>query len=138
YTFSYATFGELAAWIIGWDLILEFALAAAVVSKGWSQYLGELMGSRSPIVHIGSVDFDWGAVLLIAVLTTLIALGTKLSSRVSAVAVAIKLGVIALVLVMGVTYFSSDNLTPYIPESQPGEGGSGVHQSLFSFRTGAG
>src|SRR5690606_16145380 len=107
YTFSYATFGELAAWIIGWDLILEFALAAAVVSKGWSQYLGELMGSRSPIVHIGSVDFDWGAVLLIAVLTTLIALGTKLSSRVSAVAVAIKLGVIALVLVMGVTYFSS-------------------------------
>ncbi|MBF6427954.1 amino acid permease [Nocardia cyriacigeorgica] len=138
YTFSYATFGELAAWIIGWDLILEFALAAAVVSKGWSQYLGELMGSRSPIVHIGSVDFDWGAVLLIAVLTTLIALGTKLSSRVSAVAVAIKLGVIALVLVMGVTYFSSDNLTPYIPESQPGEGGSGVHQSLFSFLTGAG
>lgn len=115
YTFSYATFGELAAWIIGWDLILEFALAAAVVSKGWSQYLGELMGSRSPILHIGSVDFDWGAVLLIAVLTTLIALGTKLSSRVSAVAVAIKLGVIALVLVMGVTYFSADNLTPTSP-----------------------
>ncbi|AVH22250.1 amino acid permease [Nocardia cyriacigeorgica] len=138
YTFSYATFGELAAWIIGWDLILEFALAAAVVSKGWSQYLGELMGSRSPVVHIGSVDFDWGAVLLIAVLTTLIALGTKLSSRVSAVAVAIKLGVIALVLVMGVTYFNADNLTPYIPESKPGEGGEGVHQSLFSFVTGAG
>ncbi|WP_280472030.1 amino acid permease [Nocardia cyriacigeorgica] len=138
YTFSYATFGELAAWIIGWDLILEFALAAAVVSKGWSQYLGELMGSRSPVVHIGSVDFDWGAVLLIAVLTTMIALGTKLSSRVSAVAVAIKLGVIALVLVMGVTYFNADNLTPYIPESKPGEGGEGVHQSLFSFVTGAG
>ncbi|NEW40856.1 amino acid permease [Nocardia cyriacigeorgica] len=138
YTFSYATFGELAAWIIGWDLILEFALAAAVVSKGWSQYLGELMGSRSPILHIGSIDFDWGAVLLIALLTILIAIGTKLSSRVSAVAVAIKLGVIALVLVIGVTYFDADNLTPYVPESKPGEGGEGIHQTLFSYLTGAG
>ena len=44
YTFSYATFGEFVAWIIGWDLILEFALAAAVVAKGWSLYLGNVFG----------------------------------------------------------------------------------------------
>ncbi|PXX68624.1 amino acid/polyamine/organocation transporter (APC superfamily) [Nocardia tenerifensis] len=137
YTFSYATFGELVAWIIGWDLILEFALATSVVAKGWSQYLGEVMGT-APILHIGSVSFDWGAVLLIAVLGVLLATGTKVSSRVSAVAVAIKLAVIALVLIVGLTYFKSENLTPYIPPSQPGEAGDGLRQSLFSFLTGGG
>lgn len=138
YTFSYATFGEFAAWIIGWDLILEFALAASVVAKGWSQYLGEVMGSRPPIVHFGSVSFDWGAVLLIAVLGVLLVIGTKVSSRVSAVAVAIKLAVIALVVVVGLTYFKASNLKPFIPPSQPSDAGSGVHQSLFSWLTGAG
>lgn len=139
YTFSYATFGELVAWIIGWDLILEFALAASVVAKGWSQYLGVVLGGREPIWHFGSVSFDWGAVLLIAVLGLLLARGTKLSSRVSAVAVAIKLAIIALVIVVGAKYFDKDNLSPYIPESKPGEGtGSGIHQSLFSYVTGGG
>nr|WP_280467272.1 amino acid permease [Nocardia cyriacigeorgica] len=138
YTFSYATFGELAAWIIGWDLILEFTLAASVVAKGWSQYLGELMGARSPVLDLGPIDFDWGAVVLIAVLTVLVAAGTKLSSRVSAVAVAIKLGVIAVVLVVGLTYFDAGNLKPFIPPSEPGSSGDGLHQSLFSYLTGAG
>ncbi|MBU3067520.1 amino acid permease [Nocardia sp. NEAU-G5] len=138
YTFSYATFGELAAWIIGWDLILELALAVSVVAKGWSQYLGNVMGSHSPVVHLGSVSFDWGAVLLIAVLTVLLALGTKVSSRVSAVAVAIKLAVIAVVVVVGLGYFKTSNLKPFIPPAQHTTGGSGVHQTLFSWLTGAG
>ncbi|MFC4125686.1 amino acid permease [Nocardia rhizosphaerae] len=138
YTYSYATFGELVAWIIGWDLILEFALAASVVAKGWSQYLGTVFGFESATVQWGSVTFDWGAVTLIAVLGVLLALGTKISSRVSAIAVAIKLGVIAVVLVVGVTYFKASNLSPYIPPAQPSENGdSGLHQSLFSFLTGA-
>ncbi|MFF2086131.1 amino acid permease [Nocardia sp. NPDC058176] len=138
YTFAYATFGEFIAWIIGWDLILEFALAVSVVAKGWSQYLGDVLGS-TPVMHLGSVRFDWGAVVIIAVVGVLLATGTKLSSRVSAIAVAIKLGVIALVLVVGATYFKPSNLTPYIPPSQPAEdGASGLHQSLFSFLTGAG
>jgi APA family basic amino acid/polyamine antiporter len=138
YTFSYATFGELAAWIIGWDLLLEFALAAAVVSKGWSQYLGQVFDRGAAVVEIGGVSFDWGAVLLIAVLTTLLALGTKLSSRVSMIAVAIKVGVILLVIVVGLSFFDSANLTPFIPESVPGEDGQGLTQSLFSWVTGAG
>ncbi|WP_327148345.1 amino acid permease [Nocardia sp. NBC_01329] len=138
YTFSYATFGELAAWIIGWDLILEFALAAAVVAKGWSQYLGQVFDRGAAVVEIGGVTFDWGAVLLIAVLTVLLALGTKLSSRVSMIAVAIKVGVILLVIVVGLTFFDSDNLTPFLPESVPGDGGQGLTQSLFSWVTGAG
>ncbi|MEV0359140.1 amino acid permease [Nocardia sp. NPDC050697] len=138
YTYSYATFGELVAWIIGWDLILEFALAASVVAKGWSQYLGEVFTGVEPVVHLGPVEFDWGAVVLLAVLTVLLVIGTKVSSRVSAIAVAIKLGVIALVVVVGLTYFDKDNLSPYIPPSQPGEGEGGLHQSLFSWVTGAG
>lgn len=138
YTFSYATFGELAAWIIGWDLLLEFALAAAVVSKGWSQYLGQVFDRGAAVVEIGGVTFDWGAVLLIAVLTTLLALGTKLSSRVSAVAVAIKVGVILLVIVVGLSFFDAGNLTPFIPETVPHEQGQGLTQSLFSWVTGGG
>ncbi|WP_067565504.1 amino acid permease [Nocardia acidivorans] len=138
YTFAYATFGEIIAWIIGWDLILEFALAVSVVAKGWSQYLGEVLGSRPPILELGSIHFDWGAVLIIAVVGVLLATGTKLSSRVSAIAVAIKLAVIALVLVVGATYFKASNLSPYIPPSQPSEKAGGVHQSLFSFLTGSG
>ncbi|MGV9752615.1 amino acid permease [Nocardia farcinica] len=137
YTFSYATFGELAAWIIGWDLFLEFALAVSVVSKGWSQYLGEVL-NITPIVDLGGLDFDWGAVLLIAVLCVLLAMGTKLSSRVSAIAVAIKLAVIALVIAVGLAYFDTDNLSPYIPPSEAGQGGEGIHQSLSSYLTGAG
>ncbi|MEV6070144.1 amino acid permease [Nocardia sp. NPDC052001] len=140
YTFSYATFGEIVAWIIGWDLILEFALGTSVVAKGWSQYLGVVMGGRQPIWHFGSIKFDWGAVLLIAVLAVLLALGTKLSSRVSAVAVAIKLAVIALVVVVGATYFKASNLKPFIPESVPNTDDSTgkLHQTLFQLVTGGG
>ncbi|MEV0461400.1 amino acid permease [Nocardia tengchongensis] len=140
YTFSYATFGEIVAWIIGWDLILEFALGTSVVAKGWSQYLGTVMGGRSAIWHFGSVKFDWGAVLLIAILGVLLAMGTKLSSRVSAVAVAIKLAVIALVVVVGATYFKASNLKPFIPESVPNadSGASKIHQTLFQLVTGGG
>ncbi|WP_280228975.1 amino acid permease, partial [Nocardia cyriacigeorgica] len=138
YTYAYATFGEVIAWIIGWDLILEFALAVSVVAKGWSQYLGEVLGSNAPIVQIGSVNFDWGAVVIIAIVGVLLATGTKLSSRVSAIAVAIKLGVIALVLVVGATYFKPSNLTPYVPPSEPSEKAEGVRQSLFAFLTGSG
>lgn len=138
YTYAYATFGEVVAWIIGWDLILEFALAVSVVAKGWSQYLGELLGTNATVIDVGSLHFDWGAVGIIAVVGTLLATGTKLSSRVSAVAVAIKLAVIALVLVVGATYFKPSNLSPYIPPSQPSEHAEGVRQSLFAWLTGSG
>src|SRR5580765_4162835 len=73
YTFSYATLGELIAWIIGWDLILELALGAAVVSKGWSAYLGTLFdqfgGALSTTFELGGLTVDWGAILIVAILT---------------------------------------------------------------------
>jgi len=138
YTFSYATFGEFIAWIIGWDLILEFALASSVVAKGWSLYLGEVLGSSSPIVTIGSLDVDWGAFLIVVVITVLLASGTKLSSRVSLVITAIKVAVVLLVVVVGAFYIKAENYSPYIPPAEEGSTGEGIHQSLFSFVTGAG
>ncbi|QRY61447.1 amino acid permease [Gordonia sp. PDNC005] len=154
YTFSYATFGEFIAWIIGWDLILEFALAASVVAKGWSHYLNEflcLIADRDPMTYSFTVlkfgngdgtgafeSFDWGAVVLIAALTTLLVLGTKISSVVSLIFTAIKVSVVLLVIIVGSFYISKDNYSPYIPPSEPkGEGGaSGLHQTLFSMMTG--
>nr|WP_206037708.1 amino acid permease [Rhodococcus sp. HNM0569] len=138
YTFSFATFGEFAAWIIGWDLILEFALAASVVGKGWSLYLGELLGDFSPRADLGPVTVDWGAVLIVAVITVLLATGTKLSSRVSLVVTTIKVGVVVLVVVVGAFFIDKSHYSPYIPPSQPGSTGEGIHQSLFSYVTGAG
>ncbi len=137
YTFSYATFGEFVAWIIGWDLILELALAASVVAKGWSLYLGKVIGA-APTVKVGSVSLDWGAVALIAVLTVLLALGTKLSSRVSLVITAIKVGVVLLVIIVGSFYISRENYHPFIPPAQAGQRGEGIHQTVFSWLTGAG
>ena len=138
YTFSYATFGEFVAWIIGWDLILEFALASSVVAKGWSLYLGEVLGSASPIVTIGGVDIDWGALLIVVIITGLLASGTKLSSRVSLIITAIKVAVVILVVVVGAFYIKAENYSPYIPPAEGGTTTEGVHQSLFSFVTGAG
>jgi APA family basic amino acid/polyamine antiporter len=145
YTFSYATFGEFAAWIIGWDLVLEFAVGAAAVSKGWSLYLSEVLGlvgvDVATTASVGGVDVDWGSLLLVAALTTLLVVGTKLSSRVSAVITAIKVGVVLLVIVLGIAYVKVDNYSPYIPPAQEGGstgvGSGGLEQSLFSLITGA-
>ncbi|MCR3746129.1 amino acid permease [Lentzea californiensis] len=141
YTFSYATFGEFAAWIIGWDLVLEFAVGSAAVAKGWSAYLQTTLGLMGLDVktEVGDgIKFDWGAVLLVAVLTTLLVVGTKLSSRVSAVITAIKVAVVLLVIVLGITYIKAENYSPFIPPAA--EGGpaahTGIEQSLFSLITG--
>ncbi|SHG46665.1 amino acid permease [Streptoalloteichus hindustanus] len=137
YTFSYATFGEFVAWILGWDLVLEFALAAAVVAKGWSGYLDQtttLFGVRVPtVVHIGGIDFDWGAVLLVGVLCLLLAIGTKLSSRVSQVITAIKVAVVLFVIVLGIGYVNTDNYKPFVPPAAEASAGhTGLDQSLVS------
>ena len=138
YTFSYATFGEFVAWIIGWDLVLEFALASAVVSKGWSMYLGGMLGASDTTVHVGSVALDWGAVVIVAAITAVLAIGTKISSRVSAVVTAIKVAVVLLVIVVGIFYIDKSNYSPYIPEAETAQDtATGLHQSLFSMLSGA-
>ncbi|TFV58673.1 amino acid permease [Mycobacterium sp. PS03-16] len=137
YTFSYATFGEFIAWIIGWDLILEFAVAAAVVAKGWSSYLGTVFGFAGGTAEFGGITVDWGALLIIVVVTALLARGTKLSAEVSLVITVIKVAVVLLVVVVGAFYIKAANYSPFIPPAEAGEGASGSEQSLFSLLTGA-
>ena len=136
YTFSYATFGEFIAWIIGWDLILEFAVAAAVVAKGWSSYLGAVFDFGGGTMKFVGLQLDWGALLIIAFVTAILAWGTKLSAKVSLVITVIKLSVVLLVVAVGAFYIKSSNYTPFIPPAESG-GGRGTEQSLLSLITGA-
>ncbi|CAN3127820.1 APC family permease [Mycobacterium sp. smrl_JER01] len=137
YTFSYATFGEFVAWIIGWDLILEFAVAAAVVAKGWSSYLGTVFGFAGGTTELAGFQVDWGAMVIIAIVTTILAMGTKLSAGVSLAITAIKVSVVLLVVIVGAFYVRAENFSPFVPSPEPGEGGTGADQSLFSLLTGA-
>ena len=140
YTFSYATFGEFVAWIIGWDLILEFAVGAAVVAKGWSSYLGTVFGFSGGTLELGAFSFDWGALLIIGGVCTLLTLGTKLSAKFSAGVTAVKVAVVVLVVVVGAFYIKAQNFSPFIPPTETGEGaaGTGIDQSVFSLLTGGG
>ncbi|MEV0670646.1 amino acid permease [Mycobacterium sp. NPDC050441] len=137
YTFSYATFGEFTAWIIGWDLILEFAVASAVVAKGWSSYLGTVFGFGGGIADFGGLAVDWGALVIIVLVTILLVVGTKLSAHFSLVITIIKVSVVLLVVVVGAFYINAANYTPFIPPNEAGEGATGADQSLFSLLTGA-
>jgi len=137
YTFSYATFGEFLAWIIGWNLLLELAIGAAVVSKGWSSYLGTVFGFAGGTVELGSIQLDWGGLLIVSVVATLIALGTKLSSRFSQVITAIKVSVVVLVVAVGAFYIKSANYSPFIPKPEAGGDATGITQSVLSLLSGA-
>lgn len=138
YTFSYATFGEFTAWVIGWDLMLEFAVASAVVAKGWSSYLGTVFGFSGGTVELGPVSLDWGALLIVGALCLVLVRGTKVSSNVSAVITAIKVSVVLLVVAVGAFYVKAANYTPFVPPAKSGEAaGSGIDQSVFSLVTGA-
>ncbi|MEJ2846931.1 MULTISPECIES: amino acid permease [unclassified Nocardioides] len=124
YTFSYASFGELVAWIIGWDLALEFTIGASALSVSFSGYLQELLAGTPVEVpaQIGSASggfIDLPAVVIALVVMVLLIRGTKLSSRFNQVIVAIKLAVVATVIVVGITLVDPGNWVPFIPESQP-------------------
>ncbi|MEA2154395.1 MAG: basic amino acid/polyamine antiporter, family, partial [Solirubrobacteraceae bacterium] len=143
YTFSYASLGELVAWIIGWDLILELALGAATVASGWSDYfrvvMHDTLGINLPTWIDGS-HHNLVAALLVLAITGLLCLGIKISSRVNAVIVAIKLTVVLLVIVAGIFYVKGGNLDPFIPPtgSKPAPGGDATTSLLqdIGFNTG--
>ena len=128
YTFAYASIGELVAWIIGWDLILELALGAATVASGWSDYFRvvseETLGIALPTWIDGS-GHNLVAALLVLAITAVLCLGVKVSTRVNAVVVAIKLTVVLIVIIAGVFYVSGANLDPFVPPtgSTPAPGG---------------
>ena len=117
YTFSYASLGELVAWIIGWDLILELALGAATVAVGWSSYFADLMsqlGITIPAFAYGE-GHNLVAAAIVLILTGVICLGIKVSSQVNFVMVVIKVAVVLLVIVAGLFFIKSGNYSPFIP-----------------------
>jgi len=144
YTFSYAALGELFAWIIGWDLILEMFLGASVVAQGWSAYLGKLLSLLgvtlpSQISYGGVIDLP--AVVLVLVLGLLVTAGIKESLRVNLVLVALKLFVVLFVIVAGIGFINPANYSPFVPPavatSAPGSALDWATQPLLQWMTGA-
>lgn len=145
YTYAYATMGELLAWIIGWDLVLEYAVGAATVSVSWSAYVVSLLKdlgihfppqlAASPWVEVTLADgskahgiVNLPAIFVIVVISLLLMSGIKESARVNAAIVVIKVAVVLIFIAVGWSYIRPENYVPYIPPSQgPGQfGWSGV------------
>ena len=119
YTFSYASLGELVAWIIGWDLVLELALGASTVAVGWSTYFADVMkefGITIPGFAYGE-GHNLVAAAIVLILTAVLCAGIKISSQVNFVFVVIKVSIVLLVIVAGVFFIKSGNYSPFIPPS---------------------
>ncbi len=131
YTYSYATFGELVAWIIGWDLILEYSVAASMVAISWSGYLQKFLAhygvalppelTMSPFQTeiINGVEVTgWvnlPAVFIIVLASLILAKGTKESALVNGIIVVVKVIVVLLFIILGWAYITPENYVPYIP-----------------------
>lgn len=133
YTYSYATMGEFLAWIIGWDLVLEYAVGAATVGISWSRYLIKFLeGFDVHLPHqlvVGPWDggiINLPAVFIIVLMSLLLMKGTSESALVNAVIVFLKVSVVIVFIVLGWKYINESNLNPYlIPANEPG------HTSFF-------
>ncbi len=137
YTYAYATMGELLAWIIGWDLVLEYAVGAATVSVGWSATLVSLLRSYgiylppqltvSPFEAVKLADgsvvqglFNLPAVLIIAAVSMILVIGIQEAARANAVIVILKVAVVIIFIVVGYQFINPANYTPFIPENEGG------------------
>jgi APA family basic amino acid/polyamine antiporter len=135
YTYAYTTLGEIFAWIIGWDLILEYAVGAATVANGWSGYAQEVLqiitggfqlpeSIRAAPLSYNTKEGTFGvtnsvvnlpAVLIVLLLIAVLIRGIKESARANAVMVAIKVGAVIFVILVGAFYVNPDNWTPFAP-----------------------
>ena len=124
YTYGYATLGELPAWIIGWDLILEYMVAAVMVATGWSSYLVNFLRIVGVAVPQSLAASPWDrqpglfnipAVLIVAALTTILVRGIRESSRVNVAIVVFKLAVIAFFIVLAAGHVKPANWQPFLP-----------------------
>jgi APA family basic amino acid/polyamine antiporter len=129
YTYAYATLGELFAWMIGWDLILEYAVGSMTVAIGWSGYMQRLLagwGIALPSWMAASIGSGPGsfinlpAVLIVLAITLLLVRGVQESARVNAVMVVTKVAVVLFFLAAGFTYVEPANWQPFAPYGTPG------------------
>ena len=136
YTYTYATMGELLAWIIGWDLILEYAVGAATVGIAWSEYLNNLLVnvlhtspipyslSHSPFQHftdpvtgvVSNGMINLPAFFIVAVISLLLIKGTQESAFVNGIIVVVKVSIVIMIIVFGWNFINPVNHTPYIPQ----------------------
>jgi APA family basic amino acid/polyamine antiporter len=131
YSYAYATVGELLAWVIGWDLFLEFALGAATVARGWSGYVGSLLHLPTSLFGEGST-VNVGAAGIVIVLTLVAVLGIRESARVTGVLVIVKTAICVFVVVAGAFFVTGANLTPFVPPATGAGGGeSGLTRPLI-------
>ena len=131
YAYAYVTMGEFMAWVIGWALILEYALAGATVSIAWSQYLNSLLG--------GAIPYEWchgpmetsaagiqgivniPAVIILFIVTLILIKGMQESAMINAVIVFVKVTIVLIFIVLGWQFINEANYTPFmIPETMPG------------------
>jgi APA family basic amino acid/polyamine antiporter len=151
YTYSYATMGEFVAWIIGWDLVLEYALGAATVAVSWSRYLLEFLNgfgihlpvelvcspfeivklSDGTIIEGGMINLP--AILIVSLLSLLLIRGTQGSALMNNVLVILKVAVVIIFITLGWSHIDPANYTPYIPENT----GSYEHFGWSGIATGA-
>lgn len=124
YTYSYATMGEFIAWVIGWDLVLEYAVGAATVAISWSRYLVKFLEGFNVILpsEIATGPFDGGlinlpAVFIVVLVSLLLIKGTQESALVNAVIVALKIAVVITFIILGWKYINTTNYNPYIPDN---------------------
>jgi basic amino acid/polyamine antiporter, APA family len=142
YTYAYATMGEFMAWIIGWALVLEYALAAATVGIAWSEYLNNLLVS----FDLGAIPYQWfhspfetspegiqgmmnlPAFGIVALLSFVLIKGTQESALLNALIVVVKVTIVLIFIALGWGFINSANYTPFtIPEGTPG------HEGFFEF-----
>jgi APA family basic amino acid/polyamine antiporter len=130
YTYTYATMGELLAWIIGWDLILEYAVGAATVGIAWSEYLNNLLVK---VLHVSPIPYEWchspfqhsaegingiiniPAFFIVAVISLLLIKGTQESAFVNGIIVVAKVSIVIMIIIFGWHFINPTNHTPYIP-----------------------
>ena len=143
YTYSYFTLGEIVAWMIGWDLLLEYGLATSAVAVGWSGYFQSLLKGigivlpealrAAPGAQPGvNTLFNLPAFLIMMCLTFLLSLGVRESARLNNIMVIIKTGVVLLFIVVGVSYVKPDNWQPFMPFG-PGSVLSAAALVFFAF-----
>jgi basic amino acid/polyamine antiporter, APA family len=138
YTYAYATLGELFAWIIGWDLVLEYAVASSAVAHGWSAHFQDLL--RSVGIHLPSAysntpfdfnpekgqfvatgaHFDLMAILITIVITAILVKGIRESASFNTAMVIVKLVIVLFVIVVGIFYVNPDNWVPFAPYGYTG------------------
>ncbi len=122
YTYAYATMGELLAWIIGWDLVLEYAVGAATVSVSWSKYLVRLLGTFGITFpsSLANSPFEGGvvnlpAIFIICLISLVLIIGISESARLNGLIVVLKVAIVLLVITLGFGFVSHANHVPFVP-----------------------